>query len=70
MDWISHALVGAVAAIAGVWAHRAWARRRFWRRCSASTTGGTTTTRKMKNHPEGAMTSAKDNGNRVPPVPR
>lgn len=39
-SWIfdegSHALVGALAAIAGVLAHRAWARRR-WRRAPAAT---------------------------------
>lgn len=29
LDWISHGLVGAGAAIAGVLAHRAWARRRW-----------------------------------------
>lgn len=30
LDWLSHVLVGALAAIAGVFAHRTWSRRR-WR---------------------------------------
>jgi class 3 adenylate cyclase len=34
LDWLSHALVGVVAALAGVFAHRAWLRRR-WRRAPA-----------------------------------
>ena len=34
LDWISHVLVGVVAAILGVFAQRAWARRR-WRRAPA-----------------------------------
>lgn len=29
MDWLSHGLVGAAAAVAGVLAHRAWVRRRW-----------------------------------------
>lgn len=36
LDWPSHALVGVVAAIAGVLVHRAWARRR-WREAPAAT---------------------------------
>ncbi|MBI2753787.1 MAG: adenylate/guanylate cyclase domain-containing protein [Betaproteobacteria bacterium] len=34
LEWISHVLVGVVAAVAGVLAHRAWSRRR-WRRAPA-----------------------------------
>ena len=34
LDWVSHALVGVIAALAGVFAHRAWSRRR-WHRAPA-----------------------------------
>lgn len=34
LDWLSHVLVGVVAAVAGVLAYRAWSRRR-WRRAPA-----------------------------------
>lgn len=34
LEWLSHALVGVVAAVAGVLAHRAWSRRR-WHRAPA-----------------------------------
>jgi class 3 adenylate cyclase len=34
LDWMSHVLVGVVAAVAGVLAHRAWSRRR-WHRAPA-----------------------------------
>lgn len=34
LDWMSHVLVGVVAAVAGILAHRAWSRRR-WQRAPA-----------------------------------
>lgn len=34
LDWMSHVLVGALAAVAGILAHRAWSRRR-WHRAAA-----------------------------------
>ena len=34
LDWVSHALVGVIAALAGVFAHRVWSRRR-WHRAPA-----------------------------------
>ncbi len=37
LEWLSHVLVGAIAAIAGVLAHRAWSRRR-WRPAPAAVT--------------------------------
>jgi len=36
VEWTSHVLVGVLAALAGVLAHRAWSRRR-WRRAPAAT---------------------------------